>query len=149
MKKFFSIAGLFFVLVFAMNAQEIPAGIKMGMSYSQIKPIMKNGEWQAPQENIYIFFSNNPVGMYSFLIDPKIGLVGFEINMIGKTLNDIVSRLTQFYGSPVSSSGTYIWGIEGNLPDNILGISAGINTEAAAFVMIRIMFNNSLSLLER
>ena len=121
----------------------------MGMNYAQIRPLMKNGEWQTPQGNLYVFFSNNPIGMYSFLIDPKIGLAGIEINMVGITLAEVVRRLTRSYGSPgTSSNNSYVWGMDGNLPDNIFAISVNVSSEAAAFIEIRIMFNNSLSLIQ-
>jgi hypothetical protein len=72
MKRGLSICGFLFIIAeIGLNAQNIPSGVKMGMSYDQIRPLMTGGEWQSRQGNIYVFFQSSPPGMYGFGIDDK------------------------------------------------------------------------------
>jgi hypothetical protein len=148
MTKIWCFSAVLLLAGMSLYAQNIPAGVKMGMTYAQIKAVMSGGEWQEPQGNLYVFFKNNPPGMYSFGIDPQKGLMVLEINVVGTTVQDVVQKLTPKYGASVYSDGTYLWGMSGGLADNVFGLQVQQNKEMGAFIQIRYVFMNSLELLK-
>ena len=141
---------VFFALFFSwfISSQEIPKGIEMGMTLTQIKHLMTNGTWQEPEQGYQVFFSTYPLGIYAFRIVPAKGLVALEIILRNITLRDATIKLTQYYGVPYYSSGNYIWGIyeleKGEvLPNNLFNIVEMNSTEYSDCISIRYIFNNA------
>jgi hypothetical protein len=148
MKKLWCFFVVLLLAGMSLHAQTIPTGVKMGMSYAQIRGLMSGGEWQNPEGNLYPFFNINPTGLYIFGIDPRLGLATLEINLIGTTVQDVVKKLAPKYGTPEYSDGSYVWGMSGGLADNVFGIEVQQHKELGAFIQIRYIFMNSLSLLQ-
>jgi hypothetical protein len=157
MKKTYCFIGVLFIGGFFLYAQEIPEGVKMGMNYSQIKPLMQNGKWETldelsagPDVNFYGFTSENfgadyIYTKYIFGIHQVKGLAWIKI-LSSMNLIKVVRQFNLLYGPAAINSekdaevDMYVWGINKELPSNILFINAKI--WSTDFSEIDIFFKN-------